>query len=273
MKKRKRVGLIVAACIFSIILSGCGNGKSVSQGKKQELPQIVVGSDNYPPFNYTSEEGTPTGIDVDLATEAFHRMGYEAKFELIDWENKKTLVDDGDIDCVWGSFSIDGREKEYKWAGPYMVSSQVVAVEKNSGIYTLQDLKDKNIAVQATTKPEEIFLNHKDKRIQEIRNLFSMQDRELIYPALSKGYVDAIAAHETAIRQYMKDYDTEYRILEEPLLTVGLGVAFSLKDDRGLDKELTQTLKKMQTDGTTKKIISKYLEDADKYLEVGDEGE
>lgn len=273
MEKRKRVGVVVAVCIFSIILSGCGNKKSASQEKKKEVPQIVVGSDNYPPFNYTSEEGTPTGIDVDFATEAFARMGYEAKFELIDWENKKTLVDNGDIDCIWGSFSIDGREREYKWAGPYMMSSQVVAVEKDSGIYTLQDLKDKNIAVQATTKPEEIFLNHKDRRIPEIRNLFSMQDRELIYPALSKGYVDAIAAHETAIREYMKDYDIEYRILEDPLLTVGLGVAFSVKDDRGLDKELTETLKEMRTDGTAKKIISKYLENTDKYLEVDNSGE
>ena len=29
------------------------------------MPVIVVGSDNYPPFNYMSTDGTPTGIDVE----------------------------------------------------------------------------------------------------------------------------------------------------------------------------------------------------------------
>ena len=34
-------------------------------------PVIKIGSDNYPPYNYLDENGVPTGIDVELATEAF----------------------------------------------------------------------------------------------------------------------------------------------------------------------------------------------------------
>lgn len=47
----------------------------------------------------------------------------------------------------------------YKWAGPYMVSRQVVAVNENSNIKKLSDLSGKVIAVQASTKPEDIFLD------------------------------------------------------------------------------------------------------------------
>ncbi len=36
-----------------------------------------------------------------------------------------------------------------------MKSYQVVAVQKDSDIYTLADLKGKNVAVQSATKPEE----------------------------------------------------------------------------------------------------------------------
>ena len=32
---------------------------------------ITLGSDSYPPYNYLNEDGVPTGIDVELATEAF----------------------------------------------------------------------------------------------------------------------------------------------------------------------------------------------------------
>ena len=78
--------------------------------------------------------------------------------------------------------------------------------------------------MQSTTKPESIFLERTDSRIPP-GEVYSLEDRELLYTSLGKGYVDAIAAHETAIRQYMKDYDVDYRILTK-VFTTGIGVAF-----------------------------------------------
>lgn len=145
----------------------------------------------------------------------------------------------------------------------YMMSRQVVAVNRDSEIKTLADLEGKRIAVQSTTKPEALFLSHTDARLPVLREVFSMQNRELIYPCLSKGYADAIAAHETAILQCMSDYKLDYRILEEPLLTVGLGVAFSKQDDRGLEQKLSETFEEMRADGTMEEIIGRYLEEND----------
>ncbi|MEI3256757.1 MAG: transporter substrate-binding domain-containing protein [Faecalibacterium prausnitzii] len=85
---------------------------------------------------------------------------------------------------------------------------------------------------------------------------------------LSCGYVDAIAAHETGILQYMKDNSVEFRILEEPLLVTGLGAAFAKNDTRGLDSQLTDTLAQMRADGTLEQILGRYLEHASQYLEV-----
>lgn len=271
--EKKGIKAIIAVTVFCIIInlmSACGKESKNSEEKGQDLPKIIVGVDNYPPYTYEDTDGKPTGIDMDLATEAFHRMGYQAIFEYINWEDKKALVDEGKIDCIWSSFTMDGRENDYNWAGPYMVSRQVVAVNKSSGIYKLADLEGKKIAVQSTTKPEGILRQHTDARIPDIGEVISLQNRELLYPFMSKGYVEAVAAHETAILQYMKDYDVEYRILEEPLMTVGIGVAFSKNDERGLDKELTDIFQEMRKDGTAEKIIGKYLENPEKYLEVDD---
>lgn len=88
--------------------------------------------------------------------------------------------------------------------------------------------------MQSTTKPEEIFLRRMDERIPKIDNLISLNNRELMYSFLEKDYAEAIAAHETSILQYMKDYDAGYRILEDPLMTVGIGVAFARNDTRGI---------------------------------------
>ena len=178
------------------------------------------------------------------------------------------LVESGTIDCIWGCFSMDGREEVYRWAGPYMVSRQVAAVDADSSIRTLGDLAGKTIAVQSTGKPEEIFLSGSDPRIPQAVDVFSTEDRSVQYAMLACGYVDAIAAHETAILQYMKDNSVEFRILEEPLLITGLGIAFAKNDSRGLDIQLNAVLAQMRTDGTLEQILGKYLEHASQYLEV-----
>lgn len=269
--KKERVKILLAGVVIAAAVS-IGIGICNYHGKKQtkeseDLRSIKVGYDKYPPFSYMDTDAKPAGIDMDLAEEAFHRIGYKPKFQKIDWENKKELLEDGTIDCVWSSFTMDGREDEYQWAGPYMKSHQVIAVMKDSKIQKLSDLKDKTIAVQTTTKPEEIFLNADKNGIPRSGKLLSMQNRELIFSMLSKGYVDAIAAHETSVRQYMKDYHTDYRTLEEPLVSVGLGVAFSLEKDHTIVQELSKSLKSMYKDGTTKKIIGKYLDEPERYLE------
>lgn len=264
-----RAGLVLgAACCLALALGSCGGQTETETAAHSDLPVILVGSDNYPPFHYEDANGQPTGIDVDLAKEAFRRMGYQAVFVTIDWEDKKDLVERGEIDCIWGSFSSDGREDQYLWTEPYLYSRQVVAVRQDSDIQTLADLAGKRVAVQSTTKPEELFLAHTDPRIPRVAEVFSLQDRELIYPYLSKGYADALAAHETAILQCMSDYSLDYRILDEPLLTVGLGVAFARTDQRGLDKELSRTFEEMRADGSLEQIVGRYLDEPQRLLEV-----
>ena len=264
-----RAGLVLGAvCCLVLALGSCGGQTETETAPHSDLPVILVGSDNYPPFHYEDANGQPTGIDVDLAKEAFRRMGYQAMFVTIDWEDKKDLVERGEIDCIWGSFSSDGREDQYLWTEPYLYSRQVVAVRQDSDIQTLADLAGKRVAVQSTTKPEELFLAHTDPRIPRVAEVFSLQDRELIYPYLSKGYADALAAHETAILQCMSDYSLDYRILDEPLLTVGLGVVFARTDLRGLDKELSRTFEEMRADGSLEQIVGRYLDEPQRLLEV-----
>ena len=260
----KRITALFLTCLLSVgLLCGCG-----AQQPEPALPEIIIGSDTYPPYVYLDDNGDPTGIDVDIATEAFRRMGYQAVFTTIDWEQKKTLVDSGEIDCIWGCFSMSGREHDYQWAGPYAISRQVIAVDAGSDIYTMGDLAGKTIAVQSTGKPEDLFLHHRIADIPEFGAIISLEDRGVQYAALDCGYVDAVATHEMAILQYMEDYGAEFRILDKPLLVTGIGVAFSNNDNRGLAQRLTETFAQMRQDGTLQEILGRYLEHPETYLEV-----
>ena len=272
---KKKIIMVLTACLLlaALLASGCMEQSKAGYRNNDGRQKLIVGSDIYPPFNFVDEDGAPTGIDVELAKEAGRRMGYDVEFKNINWPDKDELLERGELDCLWGSFSMSGRKELYNWAGPYLVSRQAVAVNKNSSIHKLADLEGKFIAVQTTTKPEEIFTRHKQSNIPHVKKLYSLSNRDLIYAMLGKGYVDAIAMHKSAIEQYNKDVGTNYRILEEPILVTGLGVAFARNDKRGIDKELHKTLQQMHADGTTKKIVAKYMDNPDEYLEVERSGE
>ena len=255
------------SALLTMLTAGLLSGCVSDAASDSTLPTITVGSDTYPPYVYMDNNGDITGLDVDIAEEAFRRMGYRAEFTTIDWEQKTKLVDNGEIDCIWDCFSMDGRENDYQWAGPYLVSRQVIAVSAQSSIERMSDLAGKTIAVQATGKPEAIFLSG-GENVPAFRNIISLADRGVQYAMLDCGYVDAVAAHEEAIRQYMKDYGANFRILDEPLLTTGIGVAFSKNDTRGLAAQLTEVFAQMREDGSMEQLVGKYLEVPAHSLEV-----
>ena len=264
-KISRRAFLRQCACLAAAAgLTACG----ADDTSAQSLPRVAVGSITYPPYVYLDNDGTPTGIDVDIAQEAFRRMGCRAEFIGIDWDNKNALLSGGAVDCVWCCFSMSGREGGYTWAGPYMVSTQVVAVGAESDIHTFSDLAGKTVMLRSGSRPEEIFLSGTDPRLPQVGDVISIEDRSVQYAMLDCGYVDAVAAHEAAISQYVKDYGADLRVLDEPLLTTGLGVAFAADDVRGLAQRLDEVFVQMREDGTLEAIIGRYLDNAPSYLEV-----
>ena len=241
--KSKYMAVIPFLFAFGILLiSGCSVTTQKSTSSQENMLEIIIGSDDFPPFNYSDENGEPAGIDVDIANEALGRLGYKPVFTKIVWDDKD-------------------KDLENK-------SRQVVAVNKNSNIKKLSDLSGKVIAVQASTKPEDIFLDRTNLSIPLVKDVYSLENRKLLFTSLGKGYVDAIAAHETSIQQYIKDYGAKIRILDEAILTTGIGVAFPENTDSELPEKLTEIFKEMRKDGSEEKILKKYLPETSGYLEV-----
>lgn len=266
---QKYIAIAVLLCMVLLIFCSCGK-KAAEEEVQEELPEIVVGCNDYSPFCYIGTDGEAAGTDVSLAKEAFQRMGYRARFRFIDWGERDQLLEAGEIDCLWCCFCMDGREKEYQWVGPYMYTFPIVAVKRSSSITTVEELEGKSIAVQAGSKGEEILLCAEENHLPQFKAIFSMQNRELIYSFLRKGYADALVSQEISILKYIRDYDMEeeIRILDKPLKCMGLGVAFSLHDTRGLAPRLDETLREMYEDGTSEALLRTYLQIPQKYLEV-----
>ena len=266
---------VLAACSGSGDANGSADAApadvATAPAKNSKLKTITIGYESYPPSCYLDEDGNPAGIDMDLATEALRRIGYKPVFKAITWTDKDELLAAGKIDCIWCCFSMNGRADRYTWAGPYMKSDEVAVVSTKSDVRTLSDLDGRAIGVAATTEPERILLNHLNPALDAPGRVYSLQDSAYLFTSLGKGYVDAIITHRLMVEQYERDYDVAYRILDEPLVTSSVGVAFARDTTSPVPAELDRVFKKMRRDGSLKHILARYVDDAEAYLPDADE--
>lgn len=180
-----------AAAVLSLafILSGCSDKSAVSS---DALPVIIIGSDEYEPYNFSDKNGNPAGIDVEIASEAFLRMGYKAQFKNIVWDEKDEMLADGKVDCLWGCFSMNGREDKYRWVGPYMNSRQAVAVRTE---YIFAALRKNYVdAVAGHEYMLRVFINESD-------NKYRLLDESLL---LSKLGIAFAKDNDSALPEKLK---------------------------------------------------------------------
>lgn len=265
---KKRGFMLLAVLMTAIFLTSCGDkSEEVQHSKQKNQKHIVIGYDLYEPYAYIDEKGNMTGSDIEIAKEAFKRMGYQPVFKKIIWGNQKELLKNQKVDCLWCGFSIDGREKEYQWTRPYLKCDQKVLVRSDSGIKKLSDLNGKNIAVQVDTKAEEYFLKKQSTGELSVEQISTYKNLMDAVAAFNKGYADAVVAHDEALRYYIKDNKKAYYFLDKPIMQTKIGVAFNLNYDKQIVAKLSDTLEDMIQDGTIKKIVKKYGIDSRQLVE------
>lgn len=250
----KKITAMLVGTIWFATAFGCA--KTPTEGGN--APKLVVGGALHEPFFYEDRNGNFAGIDVEIATVACERMGYEAQFQNIEWIDKDRLLSEGTIDCVWTCFSMNDREESYLWAGPYAQDREVVAVLAESEVKTLADLEGKTIAVQMTSQAEKMFLSGDSYGLPQLKSVFSLYDLAESVSAMRRKYVDACVGHEAVLINKLKAMAVEYRILDETLLYTNIGVAFDKSRTDGTCARLNQTLGEMKKDGTIRAIFQKH---------------
>lgn len=60
--KSKYMAVIPFLFVFGVLLiSGCSVTTQKSTSSQENMPEIIIGSDDFPPFNYSDENGEPAG--------------------------------------------------------------------------------------------------------------------------------------------------------------------------------------------------------------------
>ncbi len=231
----------------------------LSWDKVKEKGEFVLGLDeSFPPMGYRDDKNNIVGYDIDLAQEVANRLGVKLKIQPINWDTKEQELNTGNIDCIWNGFTITAeREENVLFSDPYMNNQQILVVLADSKYKTLADLKDKSVALQATSSAADA-LNGKPDFKSTLREVVELKDNNLCLMDLKTGNVDAVVMDEVVARYYIKMKNEKYRVLDEGLSYEQYGIGFR-KADVQLMTKVNDTLKEIAKDGKMAEISNKWI--------------
>lgn len=109
---------------------------------------FACGDNNYPPFEYIDEGGNPAGFNTDLLRAVAEVEGLNISITLGPWYKVRDELEQGKIDLVQGMFFSEERAEIINFSTPYLFISQAIFVKKGSDIRSINDLKNRKVAVQ-----------------------------------------------------------------------------------------------------------------------------
>ena len=260
---RKLVALALScAMVFSMTACGSKDNGSKDNGSKSDSGKttFTVGFDaEYPPYGYMDDSGEYTGFDLELAQAVCDIEGWELVKTPIDWDSKDLELNNGNIDCIWNGFTMNGREDDYTWSDPYVNNEQVMIVAKDSGIKKLADLKDKYVGVQAGSAALGLLKEGGDQEdlAKTFADLQEYADYNTAFAELQAGTVDAVAMDIGVAKYQIESRDDGYEILDEKLNSEQYAIGFK-KGNTELCDIVNADLQKLADDGTVAELAEKY---------------
>lgn len=245
---------------MTLILVGCNTSQSDSNSLEtiKENGKMVVGFTHYPPLGFKDENGEIVGLDIEIAEKVAEKLGVNVEFQYIDWDNKTFELNNKNIDMIWNGFTVtEERKEEVDFSKPYMDNQIVIVSRTDTPLYTIEDLKGKDVAVETQSSGQlAIEKNSVIESISSLQKYTSISDALL---ALNAKTVDAIIADITYAGYLQNQNEDAYIISDEAFDSEYYAIGFRKEDDDTLKDEIDKIIDELIEEGIASEISLKWL--------------
>ncbi|WP_410983699.1 transporter substrate-binding domain-containing protein [Bacillus cereus] len=256
---KKLLSISFALILIVSMFSACSKGETKESNTKKDKKVLVMGtSADYKPYEYVeaSKSDEIIGFDVDIAKYIGKELGYEVKIKDMDFGGLLASLNSGKVDFVMaGMTPTPERKQNADFTDIYFVAKNMIISKKDSGIQSLQDLKDKKVGVQTGSIQEE--------KAEEFKKQVNFQsegrDRipELVQE-IQAGRFDAVILEDTVAKNYLEKIKNLQGIeIQEAPEEVGSAIALPKNSDK--TEEFNKVIKKMQENGEMDKLVKKWF--------------
>lgn len=246
---------MVATCVFAF--AGCAKDDAVKDSEAnvyEDADGVFKMGTNaaFPPYEFKEGEEFK-GIDVEIAAAIAEELGLELEIVDMEFDSIITSVQEGEVDVGIAGMTVnDERKEKVNFSSSYATGVQVVIVNENSDIETLDDLEGKKIGTQLGTTGD---MYSKDDYGEENVTSYSKGADAVI--ALKGGDVDAVIIDNEPAKAFVSENEG-LKILSTEYAVEDYAIAIS-KDNTELVDAVNEALKKLKKDGTIDAIIAKYI--------------
>lgn len=229
--------------------------------RQEEPKELILATSPYAPFViYDEQKDVMEGIDIDLAVEAFRRIGVSVRCEPSTWDGCLYMLEKGIIDMI-PAFSENASRNHYvEYSKPYREGAKYSFFTRKDSdvrINRYEDLKKYKIGIQ------DYVYNERFDSDTSINKIMGDSNNDVFFNRLLEGHVDAVIINEYSAKHYLHTANLHNQVQQENLSFVEDAdnlMAFAKLNNLGeYAREYSRQIEEMKKDGTYDKIEKKYL--------------
>ncbi|OZG71890.1 amino acid ABC transporter substrate-binding protein [Hahella sp. CCB-MM4] len=222
--------------------------------------EYVFVSLEFPPLEYTGEDGSPTGIAVDIVRKIMTSLGHEVQINIHPWSRSLDLVRKGNADAIFTAYRTPDREKFLDYSKEVLIHQTIALyAKKDSPIIfngDLTTLRDKQIGVIST-----ISYGPRFDQMRPNLNVQSVEKLEQNFQKLMLGRIDLFISNKFVADWKLQTTGMTNLItsLSREVDHVPSFIGFSRK--QGLTRlrdDFDRELIRLKNNGEYKKILARY---------------
>lgn len=228
---------------------------------------LSLGWEDWKPYQFESDDGTLTGLDIDMVNAVFEHHGKTLTFNQLPWQRHLDNVKSGIIDLAASASKTSDREQYAYFSDPYRTESAALFIRKADQekyqFKSLADIIGTNFTLAVTRgyyygeEFSELMKNDAfQQRIQEVN------DNQLAQRQLVRGRVDGFLEDPIAASVELEEEGVADQVINIlPIYSDDIYVMFSKKTmTEGDVKAFNQSLAAMRESGIYDEILGKYYQ-------------
>lgn len=270
MTKLRSLAITAVAGIAAVSLAACANNTgtpaqtpAAGGGGGSDIQLVTPGKLTacthlaFKPFQFTDSSGKIVGYEVDLIDLVAKDLGLEQQIVDISFDQ----ITSGSVftakKCDVGAAAITIREERAKaatFANPHFDSTLALLVKTDSGITKVEELKDKQIAVQTDTTGK-FWADENQGKYGYTSRVFD--DMTTASNSVLGGVTVGTINDNGVLYDFAKDNPTTHVIQE---FETGEQYGFNVSNDnKALATKINEVLDKARADGTFNEIYKKWF--------------
>jgi len=217
-------------------------------------------------LSYTLGDGKYAGYHVELCQRIIANVEkaagrkLEIKYQPVTSQNRIPLVQNGTVDIECGSTTNNAaRKKDVDFAFTTYVEEVRIAVKANSGITSIAQLKDRNVATTTGTTSVQLLRKHERANGIDFKEVFG-KDHADSFLLLESGRADAFVMDGQILAGNIATAKNpgDFKIVGEVLSVEPIAIMIR-KDDPAFKKLAVDTLAGLMKSGEIGKIYDKWF--------------